>query len=381
MKSRKRVALLLGGKSLSGAEKRFVRIFLASVASEIDYVLLVNRELKAKIVECPEFKDVLPEAGLIDKIVAFEDAAGKGPLGLWLQARQIHRLLRCERVQLIHATMMSTLSLSLLKLFGTQIVFEVTSPDIAKKVAGRTRWATARMDLLICVSPTVEQVMLKAVPKGYFAPGQVIVTPAAFFSPPAEIAELVQEKEPRVVFAARLIERKNPVLFATVAKQFLQMCPEWKVSILGDGPLEAAVKAILADEIGDERAFVGHVKDPYPLFASSALMVSLIDADNYPSQSVLEAMLMGNALLLSNRGASGRFLNGKNGRLVEIEEKQILKEMLELTADFSGLVEAGDSSRQHVLTHFSKASYLSHLRDVYEGVFSKRRSSSRKSHP
>src|SRR5690606_8123276 len=118
----------------------------------------------------------------------------------------------------------------------------------------------------------------------------------------------VSQKEKWIVSASRFIERKNVVLFAHAVKDAIAELADWKVFLLGQGPEEERLRTLLSDEISRgvvDLGYDGRIED---ILARSALYVSLIEPDSYPSQSVLEAMAFGNALLLGDVGDSARFI-------------------------------------------------------------------------
>jgi glycosyltransferase involved in cell wall biosynthesis len=96
------------------------------------------------------------------------------------------------------------------------------------------------------------------------------------------------------------------------------------------------------------------------------VFASVIHPNNYPSQSVLEALAYGNALLLSDTGTSlERFLDG-NGVGCSLDENEMLQALGRLTSDQLRLQEMSKRSRQLVATRYDKSVYLNHINSLYE---------------
>ena len=74
--------------------------------------------------------------------------------------------------------------------------------------------------------------------------------------------------------------------------------------------MQKQLEILLADEINTNSVMkIGRVNDISDYLMHSKIYVSLIEPDNYPSQSIFEAMYYGNALVCSNTGDSNKFIN------------------------------------------------------------------------
>lgn len=59
--------------------------------------------------------------------------------------------------------------------------------------------------------------------------------------------------------------------------------------------------------------------NPTELLAETSVFVSIQTTNNYPSQSVLEAMGCGNAIIATDVGDTRMFINENNGILIDLE--------------------------------------------------------------
>jgi glycosyltransferase involved in cell wall biosynthesis len=266
-------------------------------------------------------------------------------------------LLRINNIDLVHVFVHS----GLLNEMPVPHIFEVTSPDIADRII-RTPALISPWTLLHSVSPSVGERL-----DGRFLINRKIVAPLPFFDPP-KLAELSPKKRNLVVFAHRMIPRKNPVIFARAAKRFVAERPDWQVFIRGTGPLQPEVRRILAAEIAAGLIDVGYTSNLLDELGNSRIFVSLIEQDNYPSQSILEAMWSHNALLLSNRGDTRSRFFANNGILCEINVEEVAGSLIKLAADPQRLSRYGENSRSHVERNFNAELYLAHLLDIYRST-------------
>lgn len=238
-------------------------------------------------------------------------------------------------------------------------IFEITSPDIARNIIKQGN-PFPPQTLLHPNSEGVASVL-----ESLHLSNETSVAPHAYFDPNEPSDFVPPKKENLIVFAHRLVERKNPVLFAKAAKRFLAERPDWRIAVRGEGPLSEEVQQILADEIQLGRALFGFEPNLMDELYRSRIFVSIESEDNYSNQSVLEAMWCRNALVLSDRGRTKARYFANNGVLCEPEEESVFAALIDLADDTSGLASKAANSRRHVETAFSRDEYLNHLESVY----------------
>ncbi|MBE2226237.1 MAG: glycosyltransferase, partial [Ignavibacteria bacterium] len=129
---------------------------------------------------------------------------------------------------------------------------------------------------------------------------------------------------------------------------------------------------ITAAGIKENVNFTFH-NNPPEVFSRTSVFVSLQTGTNYPSQSVLEAMACGNAVIASNRGDTGLFINNANGVLVELNTGEVaaaLKKMILNREDTTLLgKQAAEFVRQYHTIEKVTEYYTGLITGVYEGGF------------
>lgn len=120
-----------------------------------------------------------------------------------------------------------------------------------------------------------------------------------------------------ISFASRLEPDKNPMMYLEAAKVILEEFPQVKFHLLGEGSLVYDIENFISqNKLNDSVNFRFH-NNPPEIFAETSVFVSLQSHTNYPSQSVLEAMAGGNAIIATGNGDTHLFINEKNGVLIK----------------------------------------------------------------
>jgi len=212
------------------------------------------------------------------------------------------------------------------------IAKDFTSPDNVDSFYHSEEHKSLHLaDLLLFVSETVENRFREKFEKlsEDFTLPKIFTAQLPFFYP-IEIDNRIEysQKKEKMIFAHRLLERKNPILFAKIVKR---MCADrffnnWNFSLYGRGEKENEVKKILKKEILNGRVEVGYKHNLIDELKSSKIFFSLIEPDSFPSQSLSEAMFCGNAIVVLNRGKSGFYIND-NGIIVEKDINKIIDKL------------------------------------------------------
>jgi glycosyltransferase involved in cell wall biosynthesis len=359
----------LGSAALFGAERRFLKIIQyleTNFPDTFDILLVTNSRMYRTALAVPWCADVMAALERKGRLTVLPDRLGHvgelrglmtflshffgdGPGQFVLQAR----VLAYARA-----------------LIGRDAAIEVTSPEIATKL-GRLPAFLLKRIRFICVSPSTYKRFLgevrKRFPDEQFVSGlRVRHSSIPFFDTEANPVT-IGSKENIVVSASRFLERKNVVLFAKGLKRALPRMPGWTGAILGKGPTEDEIRAILADEIAAGQVHVGYDPKIMQTLARSKIYASVIEPDNYPSQSILEAMQCGNALLLSNTGNSDTFLapGHSNGRLVDLTEESIADTLVAMASDESALAAMAQASIALIDQKFSHKIYIREFIDQH----------------
>jgi len=184
-----------------------------------------------------------------------------------------------------------------------------------------------------------------------------------------------ENKKPEVVFCSRLEPDKNPLLYLEAAKVILKNHPDIKFHLLGEGSLVNEIKRYIEENnLGKNINFTFH-KNPPELFSRTLIFVSLQTSTNYPSQSLLEAMACGNAVVASDTGDTRLLVNENNGILVPLNVKMITEAIESLLNRKDLALKLGRRSSNDVRTRHNIENYSNYflglIQKAYEKNFSK----------
>lgn len=141
------------------------------------------------------------------------------------------------------------------------------------------------------------------------------------------------KKEKIIVFAGRLIDEKNPLLLVDAVKILSEEVFDWQIVLAGDGPLKQEVKRKI--ESLNLCKYIDLICEPdmSEILNKSKIFLSIQKTENYPSQSLIEAMSAKNAIIATDVGETRRLVhNGFNGFLVcenSVELAKRIKQLIE----------------------------------------------------
>ncbi len=366
---KQKVAVVMGTDGLSGAQKRFLRIMKTWHSRGAHPSLIVSKALAEAIARSYEFSDFFRQLQQEKRIFCLTKA--RHPMAKFISRLRLLKYIRDHRIDIIHNVLSYNTCLFIKKYCRVQQVYEITSPDMVDKLleSGQQELRNS-IDLYQAVSPSVYRRTLAGFTRLRLEQEihKLVEAPIAFFDPAQIQFQTDYTKEKLIVYASRLIPRKNPLMFARAAKDFLLQFPDWKVAILGDGALQQETSEVLKEEIAEGRAIVQRVDNIYAYYCRSKIFASTITPDNYPSQSILEAMLVENAILATNIGDTHRFVSQHNGVLVDFSVASVLQGLKRLANDEVLLQKMGAASRAKVLADFDPAIYMRHLDQLYESL-------------
>lgn len=353
--------------TLGGAEKRYARVFehLVSQNPQIPHRLLINRPMLTLLLDagllrnCTEHLTVIdPPPGrlaLLHYVWACEQAVRK------FRPDVIHPLLTgvyfALPALLLHPRiplLMSTYSYQFVS-YRDRKIFGIPIGATLKRLALRRASA---VDAL--TRPIRDDLITRGVPAE-----KIVIAPCSF----TDISECnpASEKQPWIVFLARFVDIKNPLLLADAIPKILKHCPETHFFFLGEGPLQPQIETVV-----QQLDVAGHVMlhfEPQPLqiLNQSSVFVSLQTEENYPSQSLLEAMACGNAVVATDVGETWRLVDEQNGIRIPSTKEALANAIIQLLND-PELSKKQRASRQRVLSEHTPERFFQYITQVYRQV-------------
>lgn len=177
-----------------------------------------------------------------------------------------------------------------------------------------------------------------------------------------------------IVFAGRWVEGKNVDLFVRAMLRIQDELYEegYKIYVCGEAKensLSQTVRRLIAtckyNELFELPGFVDS-KDYLPW---AEVFLSLQVINNYPSQSLLEAISCGCYIIASDEGDTGLLVKDEYGELCKLEEKDIAEKMLNYIRKTKQEKElAICDSRKFAISHFMIDKSVEHYVNMINGV-------------
>lgn len=358
----KKCLVLVNNTTIGGAEKRFARAFLHLSPRDSDLYLAVNEGLAAR----------LRQAGIeLEKnLLVFKEKAPGRPFYLrkadyarwWSPLRQF---IDREEIGLIHAVLGGVyVAFPFFWRKGIRSVISVISFDFRFTVGSRWGYlfyllALRKCDRIDALSEGIRQNLFQ---RG-LGESKVLVAPCSF----TDLSRYrpSPQKNDWVVFAGRFIPEKNPLLFLRAIPRVLSVFPRASFFLLGEGPLQKELERE-TDRLGLQgKVRAEFLPDVGPILSRSKVFASLQKHNNYPSQSLLEAMACENAVVATNRGETGRLVTQDVGILIEEEEEALASAMIGLLQNESTRHEMGRRARDRIEKEHSLERFAEYLAGLY----------------
>jgi len=171
----------------------------------------------------------------------------------------------------------------------------------------------------------------------------------------------------QVAFAGRLEKDKNPELFLEAAIKLSKKYPEILFHIMGEGRLSEDIKSQVTNSGFNNIIFNGFHPNPTEIFATTSVFFSIQTTNNYPSQSVLEAMACGNVIVATNVGDTRMFINENNGILINLELDELVNAIEMLYLDKKLRERLGKNAYSYVRENHT----IEKVADYYVNLFNK----------
>jgi glycosyltransferase involved in cell wall biosynthesis len=163
-------------------------------------------------------------------------------------------------------------------------------------------------------------------------------------------------------------------MFLNAVKRVLKKYPDVKISLFGEGTLVKEVEDFIKQNNLEKNIDFRFHPNPTEVLKNSLIFVSIQSLTNYPSQSVLEAMACGNAVIASRTGDTELFINKNNGVLIELNEDALVKAIEELIENKDKAILLGKNAREFVLKNHTIETFSGYftglLNKTYEEKFS-----------
>jgi glycosyltransferase involved in cell wall biosynthesis len=205
-------------------------------------------------------------------------------------------------------------------------------------------YAHENCDLVDFLSPFVYKGVQKL---GVKVPVEKVnITPSSFID--YSKCHISAKSKFRIAFSGRLEKDKNPVIFMNAALELAKEHSDVEFHIMGEGRLSGAIKELAINCGLSNILFHGFHPNPPEILAETSVFVSIQSTNNYPSQSILEAMACGNAIIATDVGDTRMFVNEETGSLIVLSPDSLIDCMKWYIAHPKAALEKGVKASRYV---------------------------------
>jgi glycosyltransferase involved in cell wall biosynthesis len=171
-------------------------------------------------------------------------------------------------------------------------------------------------------------------------------------------------KENTIVFCSRMTKIKNPLLLLEsirIINNEYPKCADISFQFIGNGECLDEMKEFIADNNLKNVVLLGNVFNPEKYFQKSIIFISIQQSNNYPSQSLIEAMACENAIIASDVGETRMLVTENEGVLVKLEANEIANALIYLLENNEKCTMLGFNAREKVLKEHNIENFLKHF--------------------
>lgn len=292
----------------------------------------------------------------------------------FLTARELRRIVRRERIAVVHAHTGHAVALAALSSLGTDAAMVLTRRvDFRLRANPLTRWKYGRADAIIAISSAVADALVESGVERH----RITIVPSGIdleraIEPPASgtLAQLgVNGSRPLVVMVAALVQHKDPLNFVRAVAEARRRVPTIQALMVGDGPLRAGVESEIQRLALGGAIRVAGMRDDADALLAAADIVVLSSEEEGLGTVLLDAMALGRPVAATSGGGIPEIVvNGETGLLTPVHDPVALGAAIAAIAMDEGLARRlGDAGRRRA-AEFSVERTAERTAEVYARV-------------
>jgi len=368
----KPVALFVWGHVRpGGAERRFLRLF-AHLREVRGNVYLYTSESGAAACEAlgiPVDRQnvrIFPEPKRGSSRWALYIAALRQTVSLLMQVRR-------DGIRHLHFgenPSASTFLYGLMSKFGCPFSVSLVNSTKNYERSFRTRMyvaATARFCKYIdCLSTQIRNDLLRFIGQGYAE--KLLVSPCSFTDLEGVVAAGGDRdvRDIDIALVSRMTSGKGHTLLRDALLELEGMQRRLVVHICGSGPLEPSIRQEF-EAVRHHVVNIHFAPDPFVILRRAKIYVSLQDVENYPSQSLLEAMASRCAVVATDVGLTRQLLDDSCALLVPKDPARLAQAVAYLLDREALRRDLGRNARNVVLTQHTVGRFAAYFTSAVFG--------------
>ncbi len=286
----------------------------------------------------------------------------------------LRRVIRRERVDIVHSHTAHGVALGAMGCLGTQAKLVITRhSDFRPRANVVTRWKYSRVDALIAISSASKNAMIASgmspnsitIVRGGSDQSQPIMPASAstLASLGAVHGSLV------VVQVSQLVQHKDPLTFVAAIDAARARTPSLRAILVGDGPLRPSVERAVAEKgLAEYLRVAGYRTDGDALLAAADVVTLSSEEDALPSV-LFDALFCGKPICATSAGGVPEIIEDKvSGLLSPVGNGAALGESIARVVNNPALARALSVGARARANEFSIERSVARTIAVYERV-------------
>lgn len=377
----KKCLALINNSGIGGAERRFARSFSCLLKEDKEIYLIINLRLynllrDANLLSSNEnifiLKDII--TGTLDRIerrfsskILFRLLFFTKKIDYIIFALKTRAIFKKNKISVAHLILGGVyIGLPLLFSKKCRVIVSIVCP-LKRLVGSRIGYylylvALKRADMIDVLNNGIKADLLS-----FGLPLEKIAVSPGSFTDTVRYSS-AREKRDWIVYAGRFHKDKDPLLFVEAIPSVLLSFPQARFFLLGEGPLGIDINRTIQGLGISNSVYVRFLPDIGEILKFSRIFVSIQKVENYPSQSLLEAMACENAIIATDVGETRRLVNEKVGMLTREDAKGLADAIIELLKHPDMTKEMGRYAREKVMREHNIEIFTRYLDDLYRKV-------------
>ena len=350
------ILIILFSHTIGGAEKRYTNLFKhLGEHGDNHYTLLMNAVLH----------DLLQDSGFgLEKYPNIKVVGGHWPRRIndLITKFQAIRVIKKSKPDIIHGILKGLPILASSALRKYKKVASFVHPEI--EIPAYQIEALNLADHLDVLGLTMKDHLLAA---GVSHSSQMTVAPCSFTD---YSRTYTQPKKQIVVFLARLEPMKHPDVFINMLN-FIPKAIRQKTKfiMLGKGSLSSEMQKLAEPFIAEGcLEMKGYTADPLKILSESLIFVQTTDCESHGTQSLLEAMACGNAIITTDLPGIETLVDDACGFRVKLTPEAFAEKIVYCLTNLKLAEEMGVNSRTRAIQNQTVEQYAKHIDAVYQLV-------------
>lgn len=215
-----------------------------------------------------------------------------------------------------------------------------------------------------CLSPSIKDQLIKTTS---IKKDNVYTSPGSFIDLKDTQVEN-DKKENLMLYVGSLIDPKGLDLLTALLENWHKINEDYKLLILGKGPGSNQIIEKINKYGLEGQVELSYTTTPKKYLRKSKIFLTLQVEDNYPSQSLLEAMACKNAIVATDVGLTHKLVDDSNGVRIDRSTESLIEAINMMIAKIKNDFSLFENSRQKILESQNVEQFHGYISRVYSEI-------------